>query len=381
MKLGIDASNIRDGGGITHLAELLNIAEPTKYGFTEVIVWGGSKVLDRIVERSWLIKCHLPILEKNILYRTFWQRFQLSAIARAEKCDILFIPGGAYGGNFKPIATISQNLLPFEWRELTRYGFSLKTIKMLLLRLIQSRTFKTADGMIFLTQYAKNTVNEIVNTTDSKTTIIPHGINSRFVASPRKQFPIEKYTKETPFRILYVSIIEVYKHQWNVAEAVASLSKAGLPVVLDLVGPAYPPALKILKRKMAEVDPSAKIISYIGAISHADLHKKYTESDLAVFASSCENLPIILLEGMASGLPVACSNLGPMPEILGQAGIYFNPLVPADISAAIKRLIHDPELRTKLSAMSFEKANQYSWTRCSADTFNFLSKVAVANKT
>ena len=60
-------------------------------------------------------------------------------------------------------------------------------------------------------------------------------------------------------------------------------------------------------------------------IPYHELHSEYKDADLGVFASSCENLPIILIEKMASGLPIACSNKGPMPEVLGSAGVYFDP--------------------------------------------------------
>lgn len=377
MILGIDASNIRDGGGVTHLVEMLKVADPNKYGFSRIIVWGGSNTLDKLDELGWLTKSQLPVLDKNLLYRFFWQWFNLPKIARAAGCTLLFIPGGTYFGNFKPFVTISQNLLPFEWFELFRYGFSTKTLKMLLLRLSQSYTFHVANGLIFLTKYAKNAVGNVINVPSDKTRIIPHGIHNRFVAPPKKQLSIQTYTSENPFKILYVSVIEMYKHQWNVAEAVSILHNAGIPVVLDLVGPAYPPALKLLKTMLAKIDPEGNVISYIGPISHADLHNKYAESDLCVFASSCENLPIILLEGMAAGLPIACSNFGPMPEILGEAGVYFNPLNSKDISIAIKKLIDNPELRAKIATLAFEKAKQYSWNKCAEDTFQFLADIAV----
>ena len=54
MRLGIDASNIRSGGGVTHLVELLRAAEPSAYGFAQVIVWASQATLTRLDERPWL---------------------------------------------------------------------------------------------------------------------------------------------------------------------------------------------------------------------------------------------------------------------------------------------------------------------------------------
>lgn len=377
MILGIDASNLRDGGGVTHIAELLNACNPAEHGFSKVIIWGGSKTLNRIAEQPWLVKQYLPILDKNLLYRMLWQRFRLSRLARTEKCSLLFTPGGSYAGSFHPMVTMSRNLLPFEWKELARYGFTFKAFKMLLLRITQSATFRGSDGLIFLTAYARQIVQNIVRINQEKVTTIPHGINSRFLESPREQLPITNFSGEKPFRILYVSVIEMYKHQWNVAEAVSILRREGIPVVLDLIGPSYPPALKKLTAKLGKLDPQANYIRYYGPVPHQELHRFYSSSQLCVFASSCENMPNILLEGMAAGLPIACSSLGPMPEVLGDAGVYFNPLSVPEIVTAIKKMMASPGLRAELAAASFNRVQEYSWKRCAAETFHFLQEIAL----
>ena len=96
-----------------------------------------------------------------------------------------------------------------------------------------------------------------------------------------------------------------------------------------------------------------------------------------MFASSCENMPIILLEGMASGLPIACSHRGPMPEVLCGAGVYFDPENADEIAATLRQLIDDPELRRRCAEGAFAKAQAYySWERCARETFTFLRQIA-----
>src|SRR6266516_4027540 len=235
MRLGVDASNLRAGGGITHLVELLRVADPLRYGFSHVIVWSGQAVLDRLEDRLWLVKSSQPLLDRSLPYRAFWQRVRLSSLARMAGCDVVFVPGGSYVGNFRPMVTMSRNMLPFEWRELWRYGCSLTGFRLMILRWTQSRTFRRADGLIFLTQYARNAVMRVVKTASGRTTIAPHGIEGRFANPPREQLPISQYSVDRPFRILYVSIVDEYKHQWHVAQAIAQLRARDFPVLLDLV--------------------------------------------------------------------------------------------------------------------------------------------------
>ncbi len=378
MRLGIDASNLRDGGGITHLAELLRAARPDAHAFSQIIVWGPRETLAQIDERPWLLKAPQALLNRSLPYRVFWQRFRLAPLAQAAGCDVLFAPGGSVGGDFRPVITMSRNLLPFEWRELRRYGASWLTLKWLLLRAVQGRAFRRADGLIFLTRYALSVVTRVEPRARARTVIIPHGVARRFLRTPRPQVALEEYGAARPFRILYVSIIDLYKHQWRAVEAVARLRAEGMPVVLELVGSAYPPALARLEEARARLDPHGTFVEYAGRVPYAELHSRYAAADVCLFASSCENMPNILLEAMASGLPIACSDRGPMPEVLGDAGVYFDPEDSDDMAAAVRRLVVSPALRASLAQAAFRRVQAYSWERCADETFNFLGATAAA---
>jgi glycosyltransferase involved in cell wall biosynthesis len=207
--------------------------KPKLHGIDRIVVWGGTTTLAALEERPWLTKCNPPSLDKGLLRRTLWQRYRLSQAAHDKGCDVLFVPGGSYAGNFHPVVTMSQNLLPFELHELRRYGWTLFTLKLLLLRLTQFRSFQKADGVIFLTKYAHDVFLKVIGKLRGLTYIVPHGINSLFKSAPKLQRDISDYGDTHPYRLLYVSIIDQYKHQWHVVEAVASLRKQGLPIVLE----------------------------------------------------------------------------------------------------------------------------------------------------
>ncbi len=374
--IGIDATNLRAGGGVTHLMELLRAAQPAEHGIDHIVIWGGKRTLNALEAQPWLSKRNPSALDKGLLQRTLWQCYRLSQAGRDEGCDVLFVPGGSYAGNFHPVVTMSQNLLPFEMHELRRYRWTSFTLKLLLLRLVQSRSFRKTDGVIFLTEYARDVVLRVTGKLRGQTCIVPHGLNPRFNKAPKLQRAIAEYDDAHPYRVLYVSIIDQYKHQWHVVEAVAALRKQGFPIVLDLVGPAYPAALKRLNQTIDRVDAERRWVHYHGAIHFNELHLRYAAADLGLFASSCENMPNILLETMASGLPIACSNWGPMPEVLGQAGVFFNPEQPEDVARALRELIESPQTRTELARASYERVQEYSWLRCADETFEFLARIA-----
>jgi glycosyltransferase involved in cell wall biosynthesis len=370
---GIDASNIRTGGGLTHLTKLLEAGRPVEQGITRVVVWASRATLERLPERSWLERCHEPLLDRRLPYRLFWQRHRLPRLAR-RTCDVLFVPGGNVAPGFSPIVAMSRNMLPFETSELLRYGVSLTTLRLILLRLGQAYTFRRADGLIFLTNYAQQVVQRHTRVA-RRTTVIPHGVDECLRTQPKNQQPLSSYSEKAPLRVLYISIIDMYKHQWHVAEAISLLRKDGLAIALDLVGPAYPRALRRLRRALRRLDPAGHFVRYHGPAHHDELRGLHQSADVFLFASSCENMPNILLEAMASGLPIACADRGPMPEILGDAGVYFDPEQVSDIAGAVRRLAMNPQLRATCAALAYERAIQYSWARCACETFAFIRAV------
>ena len=374
MRIGIDASNLRGGGGVTHLAALLSHVDVADAGIDRVVVWGAGAALRRLAERHWLVKSNPPALERSPARRLAWRHRTLPRLARDE-CDILFAPGGLCTDRFHPVVTMSRNMLPFQLREMSRYGLSRMLLRLAILRMAQRQSFQIADGVIFLSRFARDSVLRATGPLRGQTTVIPHGVESRFFNEPRRQRPAAEFTPDDPMRLLFVSIVDVYKHQGNVAQAVARLRQEGLPISIEFVGDAYPPAARRLGRAMRAHDPQGHFLKYRGPIEHAVLPSCYRSADGFVFASSCENLPNILLEAMASGLPIACSNRPPMPEVLGQAGVYFDPLRPRQIEAALRDLFHDAELRRHHAVAAHERAEQFSWSACARDTFRFLADV------
>ena len=131
VRLAIDASNIRVGGGVTHLVELLREADPVTHGFEQIVVWACNATLARIADRPWLEKRNDPALEAPLLKRLVWQRWTLPKLVREAKADLLLVPGGSIVARFRPVVTMSRNMLPFEWRELSRFGFSLSLVSTL----------------------------------------------------------------------------------------------------------------------------------------------------------------------------------------------------------------------------------------------------------
>lgn len=378
VTVGIDGSNIRSGGGLTYLSQLLSHAEPAQTGIGTVHLWAGTETLAVVPDRPWLRKHVVAALGRGLGARIWWRETRLPHALREAGCDVLFAPGTLLPRQLRmPSVVLSQNMLPFEPDEAARFGRgSAMWWRWRLLRFAQTRAFNRASGILFLTDYARNRVMEVVGPHAAPIRVIPHGLEPRFLSPPRPSVPLAALGPRRPFRLLYVSVVNHYKHQWRVVEAVGRLRAAGLPVSLDLVGVAKPAMLRVLQRSMEKVDPQGSVVRYRGIVAFNDIHRTYHDADAFVFASSCENLPNIVIEAMGAGLPIASSDRGPMPEVLGDAAIYFDPLDTGSVTRAIRTLVIDRELRCRLAARAFARARSYSWAICSHDTLEFVSGIA-----
>ena len=88
-----------------------------------------------------------------------------------------------------------------------------------------------------------------------------------------------------------------------------------------------------------------EFISYHNELDHYEICKKLHQSDLFVFASSCENFRYCTLEGMSSGLPIVCSNLSPMKDIMPKETLLFDPYNISDLAKKIEQYLINHDLR------------------------------------
>lgn len=375
--VGVDATRSRSGGAKAHLIGILSELDPLKYRIKYIHIWGYRELLEILPERPWLIK-HLPseINTGSVIRQIWWQFWLLPKELKNYKCNVVFNTDAGSVCYFKPGVTLSQDMLSFEPGEMKRFGFSIARLRLLLLLAIQIKSLSKASLAIFLTNYAAEMIQRKTGLLHKKV-IIPHGIGDEFHALGNTNNAI---IAKDYYKVVYVSNVALYKHQWHVVSAINLLRSRGYNLSITFVGGGKGKAQRKFESEVSKVDDQADWITQKGFVSHEELVKILRESDVFLFASSCENMPVTLLEGMAAGLPIICSNRGPMPEILQDGGLYFNPESVESISNALKNMLDDVELRKKLASRSNILAKQFTWKRCADTTWNAISMVGAGEK-
>ncbi len=381
-RLIIDGSNLRQGGGVTHIVELLNNSNSKEIEkkFDEVIVFSNENTLSKINDKPWLVKSSHYLINKNLIYILIWRFSFLNSFLRKEKKknkSVLLNPAGTYIGSFNPYIGMCRNMLIFDKNESNRYKELKLKLRFRILRVLQIFSYQKSNSIIFLSRYARNMVSALLDKNSVLMPVIKHGVNQKFKYKVKQQKKIQGFTPESPFELLYISTIDVYKHQIPLVKVIKKLKKEGFPVKLSLVGPSYSPYNKKLIKELNSDFLYESCVELKGSVLYSEIQKLYKKADAFVFASTCENMPNILIEAMSSGLPILCSNFQPMPEFLGNNHeFYFDPTNSNSIYTELKYFLKNPELRFQSAVKSKNKSKEYSWRKCSEETFKFIKKQA-----
>lgn len=372
--IGIDASRNRSGGAKVHLKGILEESDPREHGIKTIHLWSYKSLLESIPDNPWLVKHNPPALEKGLPKQVFWQYFKLKGEAEKVGCHVMLNTDAGGLSQFRPSIVMSRDMLSYEKGEMRRFGWSMLRIRLILLKYVQAVSLKRATGALFLTKYASSVIQKFSGRIKI-TRVIPHGIGDNFRGF-NKQSDWD-FSKKDVIKCIYVSNADMYKHQWHVIEGVASLRKKGIAVELLLVGGGIvEKALNLLNAARERNDPNGEFIEQMDFVRHEEIPGLIANSDIFIFASSCENMPNTLIEGMAVGMPIVCSNRGPMPEVLEDGGLYFDPEKPGTLAEALQEIIENKNLRVSLSKRAKTLSENYSWAKTAEATWKYLNEIS-----
>jgi len=125
-------------------------------------------------------------------------------------------------------------------------------------------------------------------------------------------------------------------------------------------------------KKMSSGAPLGRII-FTDFVSDSDLNVLYKNASLYVFPSLGEGFGLPPLEAMAFGLPVVCSKATCLPEVLGQAALYFDPENTKEMAEKIKLVFKDTKLQEKLIDQGFKRIQKYQWSKMAQETLGIYN--------
>jgi len=178
--------------------------------------------------------------------------------------------------------------------------------------------------------------------------------------------------------LLYVGTIQPRKNLIRLVEAYALLLESGRGGEVSLVIAGKKGWLcNAIFERVKSLRLASRVI-FPGYIASDDLSALLSGARAFVLPSLYEGFGFPILEAMACGVPVICSNVSSLPEVAGDAALLVDPLSPEAIYGAMERVLTDEALRAQLVARGYAQASRFSWERCARETLGVLERVGCA---
>jgi len=236
----------------------------------------------------------------------------------------------------------------------------------------QESALSCADSVITVSETLKKLIMENYNLNESKVFAIPNGVDSEIYIKTegnpaKKVLYIGRFSMEKGIELL-PEIIDgtLSRDDKIIFEIVASLEKESLPE--DMV---------LIRNKLEELEKKYpdRLIWHKGLLSREEISKLYSESMIFIQPSKYDSFPTTVLEAMLFGKPVIASNVGGIPEMLGDAGMIISPKLFSFINSIIK-LKNNPILMEKYSRRASERVKKFFWNKIARQTFEFYCVLA-----
>ncbi|MCJ8346092.1 glycosyltransferase family 4 protein [bacterium] len=318
---------------------------------------------------SPLISC------KNLMFELFYNLFLLVFHLKIEKCDTLFFSAGnrrlSFFSRSKMVAVVHDfsSLHVKNKYGVLRYFYNTIVLPSLMSKL---------DLIITVSESSKKDIVQMVPLMQDQVIVIPLGVNHQMFHNHydhnAKKSLLERLNISEKF-FLYVARVEhPGKNHMNLIKAFEDYKRrTKSPMQLVFAGP--------LKERHEEIvnciaaSPFQEDILLTGYLKEEDLPLLYTCAMVFVFPSLYEGFGLPILEAMACGIPVLCSNLSSLPEVGGDCVLYFDPHSSSNISEKMLEVVENKSYRNELIRKSLLRVQNYSWEKTAKLTLQAIQSI------
>jgi glycosyltransferase involved in cell wall biosynthesis len=234
-------------------------------------------------------------------------------------------------------------------------------------RLLVPRAARKAERVITYSEAARKEIAEDLGVAHERIDVVALGPGSEGLAEPTPEAELRSRLQlgDGPI-VLSVGAIKPHKNLGRLIEALPRIRDEAPGVVLAL--PGNPTDHRAELVELAQRLEVADAVHFLGWIAHADLEGLYRAAACFVLPSVHEGFGLPVLEAMRRGVPVACSTVSAVPEVAGDAALYFSPERPDEIAVAVGRLLADRELARSMANRGLERQRLFSWRRAAEGT-------------
>ncbi|MBV7329622.1 glycosyltransferase family 4 protein [Chloroflexi bacterium TSY] len=226
---------------------------------------------------------------------------------------------------------------------------------------------KAAQQIIAVSEHTKRDLIQLYRTPEHKVDVIYEGLDDEF--SPANPNDVEtirdRYSPNRPY-LLMVGSLNPRKNHAASMKALARLKARGYSHRLVIAGGSgwmFESVRQLVDRLQLEND-----VAFVGYVPESELPALYTGADCVLVPSIYEGFGFSVLEAMACGTPVVCSNVSSLPELAKDAALVVSPNDIDAITNAIYQILSQPNVAANLKATGIERAARFRWETCAAQT-------------
>jgi len=244
---------------------------------------------------------------------------------------------------------------------------------LVFLRSIIYMSAKRADAVLTLSEKSKRDILKHYNMT-------PDRVDVTYLASDKKSFSkkgpgeiarVRKKYGLPPSFVLYIASSLPHKNYERLFDAFKTVKQERAGLKLVLIG-ARDYGHDVIKKKIDELGLAEDVV-FLGWLPFEDIPVIYSAADLFVFPSLHEGFGIPVLEAMACGVPVVCSNIEPLDEVAGDAARLVDPRQASSIAEGMLDVLENNALHERLVKAGMKRAASFSWEKTARDTLKAIS--------
>jgi glycosyltransferase involved in cell wall biosynthesis len=369
LHIGVNALYLLPGGvGGTEiylrqlLRALADIESPHQYH-----IFTNRETGSDLVPRSAQFEhCPQPVAAVNRASRILYEQFRLPGALHRQKIDVLLNPGYT-----APFLTSVPSVTVFHDLQHIRHPQHFRRFDLLFWHLLLWQAARTSRHLIAVSQATRRDLLAHYHLSSDFVSVVTHGVEPEFFSLVRRQ------DDERPY-VLCVSTLHPHKNLVRLVRVFAQLRARHPQLRLVLAGMRGFYAEQI-EEEIFDTGLAGSV-EITGWIAREHLYELYRRAAVFVYPSTFEGFGMPVLEALATGLPVACSDIPPLREFAGDAALFFHPERDEEMLASLDLLLSDAELANRLSTAGPERAQHFTWQAAARATIRCLEVSAYRSK-
>jgi glycosyltransferase involved in cell wall biosynthesis len=309
----------------------------------------------------------VPVNARSRAQWALGEQTLLPRLAARERVDLVhsLASTAPLGGRFRRVVTVHDLIY-------ARFPEAHSRLREQGMKLLVPWAARRSRRVIADSQSTRGDLIQLLGIRAERIDVVPLGLGS-----VRREIPPPESDTRARFELgdrrVVLSLSAKRPHK-NLGALIAALAEIPADERPLLVLPGYPTWHEQELRERAAAAGVAGDVRFLGWLTGAEIEGLWAIAEAFVFPSLYEGFGLPVLEAMARGVPVACSNASALPEVAGEAALLFDPHDERALASALRRLLSDGRLAEAMRARGLARVRDFTWERTARLTLSSYAR-------